>query len=213
MLKTKICGITRLDDALAACRAGADALGFNFSRRSPRCIPPGQAAAIIAELPPFISCTGIFVEHSPAEINEICSACRLQVAQLHAETYTAEKVQAIGNVRIIRVFRPDAAFDTGIVRTYARQSGVNTFLFDTCRPGMEGGTGERIDRELASRIFNDLRGFYYAILAGGLNPENVAEAIRVTLPYAVDTASGVETAPGIKSHEKIMAFITAAKKT
>ena len=210
-MKTKICGITRPEYALAACHAGADALGFNFSRKSPRCITPEQAAAIIVDLPPFISCTCIFVEHSPAEINEICSVCRLQVAQLHAETYTAEKALAIEGVKRIRVFRPENDFDTSMVKTFCRESGVNTVLFDACRSGLDGGTGERIENTLALRIFDALRGFCFAILAGGLNPENVAEAIQAIRPYAVDTASGVETAPGIKSPEKIKAFIAAAK--
>lgn len=212
MVKIKICGITRLEDALTAAAAGADALGFNFSRKSPRYVTPEQAAFIIASLPPFISCAGIFVEHSPAEIHEICSACGLQVAQLHAETYTAEKARSIEGVRIIRVFRPEDDFDTSTVKTFCRESGVNTFLFDAFQPGLEGGTGIRIENGLASRIFDDLRGFGYAILAGGLNPENVAGAIQATLPYGVDTASGVENSPGIKNPEKIAAFIAAVQK-
>jgi len=211
MVKVKICGIKCLDDALCACEAGADALGFNFSRESPRYIWPEEAAAIIAELPPFIACTGIFVEHSPLEINSICSRCRLQVAQLHSGNYTAQKARAVSNVRIVRVFRPEPGFDTATVRKFARESGVNSFLFDACRPGMEGGTGERIEQRLAANIFEELRGFGYATLAGGLNPENVAAAVQLIRPWAVDTASGVERAPGIKSPEKIRAFIDAAK--
>ncbi|MBN1279481.1 MAG: phosphoribosylanthranilate isomerase [Chlorobium sp.] len=213
MTKTKICGITRLEDALAACNAGADALGFNFSKNSLRCTTPENAAAIIAELPPFIACTGIFVEHSPAEINTICKACRLQTAQLHSENYTAESVRSIEQVRIIRVFRPQERFDTEQVRAFARESGVNCFLFDAYRPEMDGGTGERIENRLASRIFDELQGIGYGILAGGLNPENVAEAVRQINPWAVDTASGVETSPGIKCPEKIRAFISAVKQT
>lgn len=210
MVKTKICGITRLEDALASCRAGADALGFNFSRKSPRSITPERVAAIIDSLPPFVSCAGIFVEHSPAEINAICQQCRLHVAQLHSETYTAAQALAIEQVKIIRVFRPESGFDTAEVHRYARESGVRTFLFDAYRPGMEGGTGERIRQDLASRIFDELRDAYSTILAGGLNPDNVAEAVRLTLPYAVDTASGVETSPGIKNADRIRTFVTAA---
>ncbi|MCF8382714.1 MAG: phosphoribosylanthranilate isomerase [Chlorobium sp.] len=212
MVKVKICGIKSLEDALCACRSGADALGFNFSRKSPRYIEPEKAAAIIAELPPFIACTGIFVEQSPGEISSICSTCRLQAAQLHSNRYTAEKALEISNVRIIRVFRPEPGFDTAMVRRFALESRVNSFLFDACRPGMEGGTGERIEQGLAAEIFEELRGFGYAILAGGLNPENVASAVQLARPWGVDTASGVELSPGIKSPEKIKAFIDAAKK-
>lgn len=210
MVKTKICGITRFDDALAACRAGADALGFNFSKKSPRSITPDIAADIIAALPPFVSCTGIFVEHSPGEINALCRQCGLQVAQLHSDAYTAVHACAIEQVKVIRVFRPENDFDTNEVHRYARESGVRTFLFDAFRPGIEGGTGERIRHDLASRIFGELRDTYCTILAGGLNPDNVAEAIRMTLPYAVDTASGVETSPGIKNADSIRAFVAAA---
>ncbi len=211
MVKVKICGITRLEDALAACEAGADALGFNFSINSPRYIEPDNASKIIAQLPPFVACTGIFVEHSPHEINTICSSCRLQVAQLHSNRYAADQVREIPNVRIIKVFRPEPGFETGTVKTFSKKSGVSSFLFDAYRPGMEGGTGERIEQPLAKTIFKELRGFGYTILAGGLNPENVGSAVQLTHPWAVDTASGVESSPGIKSHEKIRAFITAAK--
>jgi len=211
MVKVKICGIRCLEDALCACSAGADALGFNFSRESPRYVAPEEAAAIIAELPPFIACTGIFVEHSPEEINSICSRCRLQVAQLHSDRYTAQKAQAVASVRVVRVFRPKPGFDTALVRKFARESGVSSFLFDAYRPGMEGGTGECIEQRLAMKIFEELRGFGYATLAGGLNPENVAAAVQMIRPWAVDTASGVERAPGVKSPEKIRAFIDAAK--
>ncbi|ACD90686.1 Phosphoribosylanthranilate isomerase [Chlorobium limicola DSM 245] len=211
MVKVKICGITRLEDALAACEAGADALGFNFSSISPRYIEPENAARIIARLPPFVACAGIFVEHSAHEINTICSSCRLQVAQLHSNRYAADQVREIANVRIIRVFRPEPGFETGTVRTFSENSGINTFLFDAYRPGMEGGTGERIEQKQAKTIFEELRGFGYAILAGGLNPENIASAIQLTRPWAVDTASGVESSPGIKSPEKIRTFIAAAK--
>ena len=132
------------------------------------------------------------------------------MAQLHSETYTAAQALAIEQVKIIRVFRPDSGFDTAEVHRYARESGVRTFLFDAFRPGMEGGTGERIRQDLASRIFGELRDTYCTILAGGLNPDNVAEAVQLTLPYAVDTASGVETSPGIKNADRIRAFVAAA---
>jgi phosphoribosylanthranilate isomerase len=216
MVKIKICGITRLSDALDASLAGADALGFNFSSKSPRVITPDGAKAIIAKLPSFVQSAGIFVEHSPEEINAICRFCNLQIAQLHSEQYSAADALSISNVRVIRVFRPEEDFDVQSVVEYARASGTNTFLFDAYRPGVAGGTGETIVASLASRIFTELGhscNSCYGILAGGLNETNVAEAIRRLRPYAVDTASGVELEPGIKDPKKVKAFIRAVRDT
>jgi phosphoribosylanthranilate isomerase len=213
MVKIKICGITRLSDALEAAHAGADALGFNFSSKSPRVITPEKAKAIIAKLPPFVQSAGIFVEHSPEEVNEICRICNLQIAQLHSEQYSPADACSITAARVIRVFRPENDFEIQRVIEYAAMSGTNTFLFDAYRPDMQGGTGETIGDSLASRIFTRLGTACYTILAGGLNESNVSEAILRVRPYAVDTASGVEHEPGIKDPEKIKAFIRAVRKT
>jgi phosphoribosylanthranilate isomerase len=210
--RIKICGITRLEDALTACDAGADALGFNFSTQSPRSVTPETARAIIEKLPPFITCTGIFVEQTPDEINRICSGCRLAAAQLHSDRYTPEKAKSVTAARIIRVFRPGPGFRVDHVRNFAAKTGVNCFLFDAYRPNMAGGTGELIDPSTAVDLVEQTRNLGYAVLAGGLKPENVAEAIRTVRPYAVDTASGVESAPGIKDHRKIRAFIESARQ-
>ncbi len=213
MVKIKICGITRLSDALDACHAGADALGFNFSQMSPRKITPEQAKAIIKKLPPFVESTGIFVDQSSEEINAICRFCKLQIAQLHSEKYTAEQAKGITEAKVIKVFRPEENFSVKEVFEFAGKSGVNAFLFDAYRPDMAGGTGERIGRSLATRIFSELGGSCYAILAGGLNETNVGEAIRHIQPYGVDTASGVESEPGIKDSGKIHSFIKAVRET
>jgi len=213
MVKIKICGITRLSDALDACHAGADALGFNFSSLSPRSIAPEQARMIIEKLPPFVESAGIFVDQSPDEINAICRFCKLQIAQLHSERYTASQAQAITHAKVIKVFRPEENFAVEEVFEFAAKSSVNSFLFDAYRPDMAGGTGESIGASLAARIFSKIRTSCYAILAGGLNAENVSEAIRRVHPYGVDTASGVESEPGIKDPEKMEAFIRAVRKT
>ncbi|MEI6758180.1 MAG: phosphoribosylanthranilate isomerase [Chlorobium sp.] len=213
MTRIKICGITRIEDALTACEAGADALGFNFSKHSPRVVSMEVARDIIAQLPPFIVTAGIFVEHSSDEINEICRFCGLQIAQLHSEQYGPAEARAITESKVIRVFRPEENFDVKEVLQYAKKSGTNTFLFDAYRPGIQGGTGESIDASLATRIFSELGNACYAILAGGLNHSNVAEAIRRVKPYAVDTASGVESEPGIKEPGKIKLFIRAVRET
>jgi phosphoribosylanthranilate isomerase len=209
MTKIKICGITRLEDALDACRAGADALGFNFSSTSPRQITPVLAEAIIAQLPPFVQSVGIFVEHSPQEINAICRLCNLQMAQLHSEKYRPEQARAITEAKVIKVFRPEEKFSVQEVMEFIQNSGISTFLFDAFRPDMAGGTGEIISTALASRIFRQLGTSCFPILAGGLNATNVREAILSTQPYGVDTASGVESKPGFKDPEKVNAFIRA----
>jgi len=213
MTKIKICGITRLRDALDAAHAGADALGFNFSRLSPRLIAPEKAKAIIERLPPFVQSAGIFVEHSPEEINAICLLCNLQIAQLHSDRYSPEQARSITAAKVIRVFRPEKDFAVEEVFEFAAKSSVNSFLFDAYRPDMAGGTGESIGASLAARIFSKIRTSCYAILEGGLNAENVSEAIRRVHPYGVDTASGVESEPGIKDPEKMEAFIRAVRKT
>ncbi|NTW83731.1 MAG: phosphoribosylanthranilate isomerase [Chlorobiaceae bacterium] len=212
MTKIKICGITRLSDALEACNAGAHALGFNFSGKSPRYITVEKAKAIIDKLPPFVTTTGIFVEQSPEEIDEICRCCRIQFAQLHNDLYNPEYARSIKEARVIKVFRPEIDFNVKEVCDFSEKSGVNTFLFDTCRKGMFGGTGESIDATLAERIFNEIRSSCYTILAGGLNEGNVRKAILRTRPYGVDTASGVEHEPGIKDPVKMRAFIKAVSE-
>ncbi len=213
MTKIKICGITRLQDALDAAHAGADALGFNFSSLSPRLIAPEKAKEIIDKLPPFVQSAGIFVEHSPEEINAICRLCNLQIAQLHSDRYSPEQAKSITAAKVVRVFRPEDNFAVEEVFEFAAKSGIRSFLFDAYRPDMAGGTGESIGASLAARIFNQIRSSCYAILAGGMNAENVSEAIRRFQPYGVDTASGVESEPGIKDPEKIEAFIRAVRHT
>lgn len=212
MVKIKICGITRLSDALEACHAGADALGFNFSSMSPRKTAPEEAKAIIEKLPPLVESAGIFVDQTPEEINAICRYCKLQIAQLHSEQYGPEQAMAITEAKVIKVFRPAENFAVEEVFAFAEKSGINAFLFDAYRPGMAGGTGESIGISLASRIFNALGERCYAILAGGLNENNVVEAIRRTRPYGVDTASGVESKPGIKDSAKIRSFADAVNR-
>lgn len=213
LTKIKICGITRLSDALDACRAGADALGFNFSEKSPRHITPGQASKIILRLPPFVATAGIFVEHSPEEINEICQSCGIRIAQLHNEEYTPGQARTINRAMVMKVFRPEHDFNVAKVFDFAEKSGISSFLFDAFRPGTFGGTGAIIEYSLAGRIFKDVRNSCYAVLAGGLNETNVRRAILHTRPYGVDVASGVEHEPGIKDTVKMRAFIKAVRET
>ncbi|MBO8093603.1 MAG: phosphoribosylanthranilate isomerase [Prosthecochloris sp.] len=211
MTRIKICGITNLDDALAAVEAGVHALGFNFSTTSPRAVAIQQAREIIAELPPFVSPVGIFVEHSPEEISRICRECGLHYAQLHSEQYTAERSLDVSAPGIIRVFRTAPGFDMAVVDAYCRASGITNVLFDAYRRGQPGGTGETIDREMLLSIFSDRKRASRSILAGGLKPDNVRDAVLSAQPYGVDTASGVESAPGKKDHGKIRSFVLAVQ--
>ena len=209
MTKIKICGITRPEDALEACLAGADALGFNFSSSSPRSIAPDDARKIITQMPPLVTPAGIFVEQTPDEISDLCRYCGLQVAQLHSDSYTPEQALQVRCTKVIRVFRPGPDFRIDEVREFAEISGFNSFLFDAYSPKMAGGTGLAIESSTAVELFDRTRDFAWALLAGGLKPDNVGEAIRLVRPWGVDTASGVESAPGIKDPMKIRAFIEA----
>ncbi|ABB23548.1 phosphoribosylanthranilate isomerase [Pelodictyon luteolum] len=212
MTRIKICGITRMEDARAAALFGADALGFNFSPESPRCVTKDAARTMVCALPPFIEGVGVFVEQDPREIIEICRYCGLSVAQLHGSRYSEEETKLVlEGVRVLKVFRPETDFTPAAVLRFREATGVSAFLFDTYRPGMEGGTGEQMEGSLAERIFSGLPEGCYGVLAGGLNPGNVREAVQSLRPYALDTASGVEESPGIKSHEKMQAFVQAVR--
>ncbi|TCD47340.1 phosphoribosylanthranilate isomerase [Chlorobium sp. N1] len=211
MTRIKICGITRTEDALEACRAGADALGFNFSQASPRCISPDRAREIVRRLPPFVTAVGVFVDQEPEELVGICRHASLTLAQLHGSRYGEVETAAVRGVRVLKVFRPEAEFTPETVDRFRERTGVEDFLFDTYRPGMEGGTGERMEESVAGRIFGALPEGCRGVLAGGLNPGNVAEGVERLRPYAVDTASGVESAPGIKDPETMRAFVRAVR--
>jgi phosphoribosylanthranilate isomerase len=212
MTKIKICGITRPEDALQAALAGADALGFNFSRSSPRRVDADAARAIIAGLPPLVTAVGIFVEQSPEEVADLCRFCNLQAAQLHSNEYDAEKTLRIDGVRVIRVFRPGPGFAVSQVREFAEKTGCRSFLFDAYSPAMAGGTGESIEAQTAAALFDETSDIGWSLLAGGLKPGNVAKAVRLMRPWGVDTASGVESAPGIKDALKMRQFVEAVRE-
>jgi len=198
--RVKICGITQGEDALTAVAAGADALGFVFYEKSPRFITRAAAAAIIRQLPPFVAKVGLFVNTPQEEVRQTISECGLDTLQFHgAETpaycrsfplivYKAFRVQTQASLENLH------SFDTA------------AWLLDSCVTGQYGGTGTRFDWGLAMAAS---RWGKPIILAGGLNPENVAEAIRQTRPYAVDVSSGVESTPGRKDQQKILAFMSA----
>lgn len=202
MIKIKICGITNLDDALAAADAGADALGFNFYKKSPRYIDPEKAAEIISQLPPFIMPVGVFVNEREEKIREIQQLTCMQTIQLHGDE-SPEFCQQFGG-RVIKAFQVK---DKESIKRMAHYH-VGAFLLDSYRDGVHGGTGETFDWHLAVVA----KTFGKVILAGGLNPENVAEAVKLVQPYGVDVAGGVEKEKGIKDHAKLKKFIIEVRR-
>jgi phosphoribosylanthranilate isomerase len=201
-VRVKICGITRWDDALAAVEAGADALGFVFCEASPRCVTVSVAARIVEGLPPFVAKVGLFVNAPEAQIRRVAGACGLDTLQLHGEE-PPEFCQRF-TVKWIKAFRMRDESSLQALSAYRAAA----WLLDSYVPGKAGGTGERFNWDLARRAAQICP---RVILAGGLTPENVAEAVRRVRPYAVDVSSGVEREPGIKDEQKVRAFIEAAK--
>ena len=202
MVCVKICGITNVRDARLAARLGADAVGFNFYRQSKRYVKPERVRAIVAALPPFITTVGVFVDEEPDAVMEFCRMCHLDVAQLHGDEPPA-RVDEVRGIQRIKAIRVAAARDVERCRRYRAES----FLLDAYVPDEPGGTGRTFDWKLA----RDADQFGPIILAGGLTPDNVEEAIRVAQPYAVDVASGVESASGVKDKELMDGFIRRAK--
>ena len=201
MIRVKICGITRQEDALHAVRCGADALGFVFYSQSPRCLDPQRAKSIIAALPPFITTVGLFVNEAPARIREIASLCGLDVIQLHGDE-TPQQCQVDG-YRVVKALRVRDEESLAAADEYP----VAALLLDAWVPDQYGGTGRTFNWQLASRLARRRA----VILAGGLNPENVAAAVDEVRPYGVDVSSGVESSPGCKDPGKLAAFIANAK--
>lgn len=201
MVRVKICGITNLDDALLAIAAGADALGFVFCEQSSRCINQLAAAKIIAKLPPFIQTVGLFVNEDVEKINWTADYCGLDIVQLHGDETPEECLEV--NRRVIKAFRMQNNISIEPLGRYQ----VSGFLLDAWSPDAYGGTGRTFNWELAGAA----RQYGPIILAGGLSPDNVTEALQVVQPYAVDVSSGVESAPGKKDAELVKKFIKRAK--
>ena len=199
-VRVKICGITRLEDALAAAHAGADALGFNFWPKSKRYVEPRAAGEIIALLPPFVAAVGVFVDPTREEALRAAELSGVHWLQLHGDE-TPELCASLP-LPVIKALR---VRDRASLDALARYE-VAGFLLDADTAGY-GGSGERFDWSLAAEGARRAP----IILAGGLRPENVADAVRQVRPWAVDVASGVESAPGIKDHEKTARFIREAK--
>lgn len=196
----KICGITRVDDALAAVRLGADWIGFNFWPRSRRYVAPRAAAEIVAALPPSILPVGVFVDPSAAELAEVVRVSGVRAVQLHGDE--PPEFCAASPVPVVKGIRVRDSHSLAQLATYE----VAGFLLDSATPGY-GGSGTPFDWALAAEAAAAVPVW----LAGGLTPENVGEAVQRVRPHGVDVASGVESAPGVKDLAKMEAFIRAAK--
>lgn len=200
-VRIKICGVTRAEDALAAVRLGADALGFNFWPGSKRHVTPAAARAIIARLPPFVTSVGVFVNQLEGEMRAIAAETGIQLFQLHGDE--PPELCARLPLPVVKAIPVDQ------VRTLSRLLSyeVSAFLLDTPSRGY-GGSGQPFDWSLAEGVSEVAP----VILAGGLTPENVAAAVRAVRPYAVDVASGVESSPGVKDMGRMSRFFAAVQE-
>jgi len=202
--RIKVCGITNVDDAIAAINLGVDAIGFIFAESSPRYISPEDAKEIAADLPPFIHIVGVFVDKDPVEIAEIIDYCGLTHVQLHGTEdaeYCAKLAQSANPCKLIKAIRVGSSTKAEDFEAY--QETVKGFLLDTYVDGQEGGTGKTFDWSLIDTLALRLP----IILAGGLTPENVGEAIRKVRPFAVDVNSGVEREPGRKDVDRLQELV------
>jgi phosphoribosylanthranilate isomerase len=196
----KICGITRLSDALHAIEHGAGALGFVFWPQSPRYIAPERAAEIIAALPPDVDAVGVFVNETVDGIRAIVAQTGIRAIQLHGDE-TPDYAEALGWPVLKAVSVQQAAQAAGAWPP------ETMFLMDTADPVRRGGTGATIDWRQAAAAARGRR----VVLAGGLTPDNVATAIGTVRPYGVDVSSGVEDAPGVKNQDKVARFLASAR--
>lgn len=202
MIKIKICGITNLEDALAAVECGADAVGFIFYKKSPRFITPKKAAEIILALPPFVTTIGIFVDESAAAISSTIVETGIGVVQLHGD----EPPESCScSRRIIKAIRVKSLDSLAPLEGFKGR--VSAYVLDTYTPDKLGGTGTIFNWDIAV----EAKQFGRVILAGGLTPENIVEAIRHVRPYGVDVCSGVEASKGKKDLKKLKLFIERAK--
>ncbi|MDQ3185454.1 MAG: phosphoribosylanthranilate isomerase [Pseudomonadota bacterium] len=203
-IRVKICGITRVEDALAAVHHGAHAIGLVFWRESTRCVTPATAQKIIAALPPFISAVGVHVDPDPEWVKETSSVAGLNLLQFHGNE-SPEFCRQF-SMPYIKAVRVRAGID--LLQYATRYNGASGLLLDTYVKGEPGGTGHAFDWNLIPRNLP-----LPLILSGGLHSGNVTAAIRQTQPWAVDVSSGVETAKGIKDAEKIAAFMRGVRNS
>ncbi len=210
MVRIKICGITRPQDAILALEAGADAIGLVFARSS-RQVTLRQARQIVAAIPPFAFVVGVFVNARPATVLRIVEAVGLGAVQLHGDE-SPDQLAKLQGIRLIKALRVRDGRFLDMLRRY-RRTGVSAILLDAFSPKARGGSGQRFDWDLVhgAREGGALDDAPPLILAGGLTPQNVTAGIHRVRPWGVDVSSGVEDEPGVKSAEKIARFVTAVR--
>jgi phosphoribosylanthranilate isomerase len=215
----KICGTTNLEDALMAVEAGADALGFVFYEKSPRNVTPEVVREIIATLPEKVAKVGVFVNESVERINDVLKLTNIDTVQLYGHEsvcgyikYALQVNSEIFPPKIISAVQASILADGGIFIADQAKRVLHAILLDSGSTNKAGGTGERFDWEKCSGMVRALGASVPLIVAGGLNPENVGEAIRILNPWGVDVVSGVEARPGKKDPEKVRAFIGAVRQ-
>ncbi|MFA6216571.1 MAG: phosphoribosylanthranilate isomerase [Candidatus Omnitrophota bacterium] len=204
MVKVKICGITNVADARVSVKAGCDAIGFVFYKKSPRYISPYEAAGIIKQLPEHTLTMGVFVNAREKTIRRIARLCSLSVLQFHGNE-SAEFCARFKDYKVIKAFRIKHKLDEAKIARYK----TSAYLFDTYVASKVGGTGKRFDWKLI-RHLRDLKRPIF--LSGGLTAKNVLEAVKVARPDWVDVSSSLEISPGKKDHAKVTAFIRSIRK-
>lgn len=213
MFRIKICGVTSPDDARRAAEAGADAIGVNFCAQSPRFLTPSAALAVIEALPAGVAKVGVFVNAPTEDILDACERLRLDYIQLHGDE-SPEMLAHLKPWPIVRAFRLTESGWSPIVDYMAACQALDclpaALLIDAHRPGLYGGTGQVVDWRAVGQRPEAFAGLPI-ILAGGLNPDNVSQAIETAAPWGIDTASGVESSPGIKDPEKVRRFVAQAR--
>jgi phosphoribosylanthranilate isomerase len=198
--RVKICGVTDIEGARDAALLGADTIGMIFYEKSPRCIDAARASEIIESLPPFVTATGVFVNHpDPQNLEDFAVSIGLHAVQLHGHE-TPDYCSMIQRVKVIKGFRVDSNFRVDMLRAY----GGRAFLLDGPAPG--SGQSFNWDLVYGANAFGSI------IIAGGLNPDNVGQVVRTLHPFAVDVASGVESRPGKKDYDKMRRFIEAVHR-
>ena len=196
MLRVKICGITQLDDALLACDLGADAIGFIFYEKSPRWITMEQAAVISEQLPEHVARVGVFVNTPRDGISTHVEQVKLNAMQFHGD-YLLSEIEQFDTEQVIAVARVSDTFCATELEKFRNR--VAAILLDTHKKGLYGGTGATFDWQAAieAKVYNRI------ILAGGLKPDNIRQAVETIAPYAVDVSSGIEARPGKKDHKQL----------
>ncbi|HKR15696.1 MAG TPA: phosphoribosylanthranilate isomerase [Pyrinomonadaceae bacterium] len=200
MIFVKICGITNLDDALAAVDAGADALGFNFYKPSPRYVTPEAAREIVDQLPEHVLTVGVFVnEQSPESVEDLARRASVTAIQLHGDE-SPDYCRNLIHRKVIKALAAGAGFDAEEARAYE----VDAILLDTKDPALRGGTGRVFDWSIAQQVNRLVPKLF---LAGGLSLQNIEQAIISVDPYGVDACSALEERPGKKDHVLVRSFI------